>query len=203
MCNRCAEAQTALAIVVVPFGVEAKVEDTLYQMMAGACSVLRESNCALVGGHTCEGSSGCFLVVVCVCVRLCFGSLFGAALHCVYVRRVSVGVELSLGFVINGVVDPDDVLTKGGMKLGDQLVLTKPVGTGTLFAADMRGQATGRDVANALAGMQQSNREAGICLRAHGSTSCTDVTGFGLLGHLFEMAKASDAKVQATAHSVV
>ena len=115
----------------------------------------------------------------------------------------TVGVELSLGFVINGVVDPDDVLTKGGMKLGDQLVLTKPVGTGTLFAADMRGQAAGRDVANALAGMQQSNREAGICLRAHGSTSCTDVTGFGLLGHLFEMAKASDAKVKTTAHSRV
>ena len=115
----------------------------------------------------------------------------------------TVGVELSLGFVINGVVDPDDVLTKGGMKLGDQLVLTKPVGTGTLFAADMRGQAAGRDVANALAGMQQSNREAGICLRAHGSTSCTDVTGFGLLGHLFEMAKASDAKVQTPAHSRV
>ena len=53
----CADARTALAIATVPFAVEEKVEGMLYQMMAGACAVLKESNCALVGGHTAEAPS--------------------------------------------------------------------------------------------------------------------------------------------------
>merc|ERR1719424_1897052 len=57
----CAEARTALAIAVVPFAIEAKVEETLFQMMAGACEMLKESDCALVGGHTCEGLYCCGL----------------------------------------------------------------------------------------------------------------------------------------------
>ena len=52
----CADANTALAIAVVPYAVEAKMEDSLYQLMAGACKSLAESNCSLVGGHTCEGT---------------------------------------------------------------------------------------------------------------------------------------------------
>merc|ERR1711924_459687 len=94
------------------------------------------------------------------------------------------------------------VLTKGGMCKGHKIVLTKPIGTGTLFAADMRGQATGWHIAKALEGMQQSNRLAGECLREHQASSCTDVTGFGLLGHLFEMAKASNTKVRLEMGSV-
>ena len=152
-----AEAQSATAVATVPPGLEAKVEDTVFQMMAGAVSVLNEAGCALVGGHTGEGS------------------------------------ELALGFAINGLSDEKlaGVLTKGGMRPGDALILTKPIGTGTLFAAHKLLKARGRWIDAALESMQLSNRAAMPCLTAHGATACTDLTGFGLLGHLVEMTKPS------------
>jgi selenide,water dikinase len=161
------EAQTATAIATVPPGLEAKVEDVLFQMMTGAVEVLNEAGCALVGGHTGEGS------------------------------------ELALGFAINGLIDEnlEQILTKGGMKAGDVLILTKPIGTGTLFAAHARLAARGRWIDAALKSMVQSNRIGAICLRKYGATACTDLTGFGLLGHLVEMTKPSgvDAELSLSA----
>jgi selenide,water dikinase len=79
------------------------------------------------------------------------------------------------------------LLGKSGAAPGDQLVLTKPLGTGTLFAAHMQLAADGRDTSVAVASMLQSNRAAAELALAHGASACTDITGFGLLGHLLEM----------------
>jgi selenide,water dikinase len=108
----------------------------------------------------------------------------------------SEGAELAFGLTVNGLIAKDALLRKGGMRPGDSLILTKPIGTGTLFAADMRGKAKGRWVDGAIQSMLVSNQAAAACLHRRGATACTDVTGFGLLGHLVEMTRASDADVQ-------
>ncbi len=103
----------------------------------------------------------------------------------------SEGAELSFGLTVNGIGDPEKLLKKGGMQNGQSIILTKAIGTGTVMAADMRRKAKGRWVHNALDKMMLSNREGAEILRKYHATACTDVTGFGLLGHLIEMTKAS------------
>lgn len=107
-----------------------------------------------------------------------------------------VGPQLALGFACNGIASPNALLRKGGMQTGDALILTQPLGTGTLFAADMQGKAKGRWIEAAIAHMLTPNQAAADIFRAHGATACTDVTGFGLAGHLLEMVRA--AQVTAT-----
>ncbi|TVQ12703.1 MAG: selenide, water dikinase SelD [Leptolyngbya sp. DLM2.Bin27] len=105
--------------------------------------------------------------------------------------HTTVGPQLALGFACNGVADPQTLLRKTGLRPGDRLILTQPLGTGTLFAAEMQGQAKGRWIENAIAAMLTPNQAAAAIFRAHGVTACTDVTGFGLAGHLIEMTRAS------------
>ena len=102
------------------------------------------------------------------------------------------GAELALGFAVTGRTRPGYLLRKGGLRPGDRLILTKPLGTGVILAAEMRRRAAARHVKAAIATMLQPAAAASSCLLAHGATACTDVTGFGLLGHLLEMLTASD-----------
>jgi selenide,water dikinase len=117
------------------------------------------------------------------------------------------GRELALGFAVNGLIDDDigSVMRKSGMRPGDVLILTKPIGTGTLFAAHAKLKARGRWIDAALVSMCQSNRLGAQCLREHGATACTDLTGFGLLGHLVEMTRPSgvDAELNLSALPVL
>ncbi|PMB50794.1 selenide, water dikinase SelD [Fischerella thermalis CCMEE 5205] len=106
------------------------------------------------------------------------------------------GAELGFGLSCNGLAEADKLLRKGGMQPGQVLILTKALGTGTLFAADMRRQAKGRWIEGAVESMLLSNQAAAKCLLQHGATACTDVTGFGLLGHLMEMVQASKVAVE-------
>ena len=155
-----AEAQSAMAIATIPYGIENQVEDQLFQTMSGALDILNASNTALVGGHSSEGA------------------------------------ELSFGLSVTGLADREQVMRKSGMQAGDVLILTKALGTGTLFAADMRLKAKGRWIDAALQSMLLSNQAAGFCMHRHGATACTDVTGFGLLGHLVEMTRSSGKSVE-------
>lgn len=106
------------------------------------------------------------------------------------------GAELAFGLTCNGLAAPDKLLRKTGMKPGQVLILTKALGTGTLFAADMRLEAKGRWIDQAIHSMLLSNQEAAKVFLEHRATACTDITGFGLLGHLMEMVKASGVAVE-------
>jgi selenide,water dikinase len=100
------------------------------------------------------------------------------------------GAETTLGFAVTGAVDPARLLRKGGLRPGDRLVLTKPLGTGVILAAAMHGKARAAWLEGAVAAMQKPGGPVVAALAAHGATACTDVTGFGLLGHLAEMLRA-------------
>jgi selenide,water dikinase len=101
------------------------------------------------------------------------------------------GSELALGFAVNGLADRDALTRKGGLRPGDRLILTRPIGTGALFAADMRGRAKGRWISAAVAGMCTGHRAAAEAIRPFRPSACTDVSGFGLAGHLLEMLKGT------------
>ena len=117
------------------------------------------------------------------------------------------GRELALGFAINGLIDEDlhTITRKGGMRPGDALILTKPLGTGTLFAALPLLKVRGRWIDAALESMVVSNAAGAKILTQFGATSCTDLTGFGLLGHLVEMTRPSgvDAELDLSAIPVL
>ena len=104
-------------------------------------------------------------------------------------------MEVQFGLCVNGHAKPGRTLPKQGMNAGDVLILSKPLGTGTLLAADMRHQAGHNWMDQALNQMLISNRDAARIFREHDASACTDVTGFGLAGHLLEMISAGQVKL--------
>lgn len=114
----------------------------------------------------------------------------------------SEGAELAAGFFVAGRAPRAALMTKGGLRPGDRLIVTKPIGSGILFAALMRGLARGDAVAVALAAMQQSNAAAARVFVAHGARGATDVTGFGLAGHAGEMLDAAGLRADLDLASV-
>jgi len=97
----------------------------------------------------------------------------------------AMGAEMQLGFTVTGLLD-GPARTKAGAQPGDMLILTKPLGTGVIMAAEMQWAAPGAVVAGALRAMEQSQARAAELL-APVAHAMTDVTGFGLAGHLAEM----------------
>ena len=103
--------------------------------------------------------------------------------------------EPKYGMAVTGLVDPRRMLTTRGCRPGDRLVLTKPLGTGILTTA-LKGQVlTEGDISEAVEGMIALNRTASRVMMESGATACTDITGFGLLGHGLEMAEASAVRL--------
>jgi selenide,water dikinase len=111
--------------------------------------------------------------------------------------HTTTGPELFVGLAVTGQLGAGEpLLAKGGLRPGDALVLTKPLGTGVILAADMQARARGRWLEAALASMIQPNVDAARAARAAGARACTDVSGFGLAGHLAEMLRASDVRAR-------
>lgn len=104
--------------------------------------------------------------------------------------------ELQFGLCVNGFASKDALLNKNGMQAGDILILSKPIGTGTLLAADMRYKARHEWISNALQQMLLSNKLAAECFVQSKASACTDITGFGLAGHLFEMLETGNVEVE-------
>ena len=99
--------------------------------------------------------------------------------------------EPKYGLAVTGIVRPGEELTNAGARVGDLLVLTKPLGTGVIATAIKQGKASVEAIAAATASMVSLNRDGAEVARAYGARALTDVTGFGLLGHLTEMCRAA------------
>ena len=111
--------------------------------------------------------------------------------------------EPKYGLCVTGFVHPERILTKAAARPGDALFLTKPLGTGIITTALKRQVADPEIVAGAVASMRTLNRGAAVILTQHPAVrACTDVTGFGLLGHAYEMAAASGVRLEIDASAV-
>ena len=99
--------------------------------------------------------------------------------------------EMKFGYSVTGVIDPARVITNSGAQPGDVLILTKPIGTGAINTAVKNGVADPETERAAVETMTRSSASASKTMVRLGANACTDITGFGLLGHAYEMAKGS------------
>jgi selenide,water dikinase len=110
--------------------------------------------------------------------------------------------EPKYGLAVTGVAHPDRILTNAGGRAGDVLVLSKPLGVGVASTASKRGRAPDGLTDRAIAVMRELNRDASLAACDAGARALTDVTGFGLLGHLHELARASGLAAEVDAQAV-
>lgn len=110
--------------------------------------------------------------------------------------------EVKYGLSVVGLVHPDEIIQNSGARPGDRIVLTKALGTGVLATAHMEGDLDADTYTRLVASMIQLNRSAATKMREHGVHAATDITGYGLLGHALEMAKASGVTIAITGSAV-
>lgn len=110
--------------------------------------------------------------------------------------------EPKYGLAVTGVVDPAKVTFKGGLEPGDQLYLTKPIGTGVITTAHKRDLIDGQDLQTAIEWMAQLNDQPSFLMSELGCRAATDITGYGLLGHAMEMARASEVCLELNAAAI-
>ena len=115
--------------------------------------------------------------------------------------HTSMGAELSLGYTVTGIVD--EPITLAGAMPGQKLVISRPLGSGVLFAAEMLLKARGQDIVELLEVLEQPHGEAARALASAGATAMTDITGFGLAGHLHGMLRASSTNDQPLAAELI
>jgi selenide, water dikinase len=161
-----AQVRSALAVVTLPVLAGELQAELLHQSLAGVRSVLDPLDAQLLGGHTLEA------------------------------RDARAGGGLSLMLSVNGSAPAERLWPKGPLLAGDVLILSRPLGSGVLFAAAMAGASKPQWIDQALTVMQQSQAPLVELLAAHGCRACTDVTGFGLLGHLGEMLSCGPANTK-------
>ncbi len=99
--------------------------------------------------------------------------------------------EIKYGLAVTGIIHPDKILSNAKAKVGDKLVLTKPLGTGIISTALKAGMASQEAVRKIVESMVTLNRTASEWMKKFGAHACTDITGFGFIGHVLEMATAS------------
>jgi selenide,water dikinase len=110
--------------------------------------------------------------------------------------------EIKFGYAVTGIIDPAKVIKNAGARPGDVLVLTKPLGTGAITTALKRGVASASTIDAAMKVMTTSAALAAAAMQEVSVHACTDVTGFGLLGHAYEMARASNVCLKINAARV-
>ncbi|MBC7933588.1 MAG: selenide, water dikinase SelD, partial [Rubrivivax sp.] len=125
------------------------------------------------------------------------GEVMRGGLHVLTENKVALvgghsvdNAQIMFGYAVTGTIDPRRVVTNRGARAGDALILTKPVGTGVISTGIKFGKASDEVMRASLATMLLSGREAALAMVEAGAHAATDVTGFALLGHAWELARA-------------
>ena len=110
--------------------------------------------------------------------------------------------QIMFGYSVTGLIDPNKVATNSGARPGDAIILTKPIGTGVISTGIKRGQASDSVVATSVETMLTPGKHAAEAMREFDVKGATDVTGFALLGHAWEMARASKVTIELNSNEV-